>query len=83
MYGEEHPGIAFALNNLGETLREQGAYAEAETMLQTNFETFKQTLGLDHRNTQRVVETLVTLYTAWGKPEQAALYQAMLTEEAQ
>lgn len=81
LLGEKHPQVATTLRNFGALLIDQGAYAEAETMLQTSFETLKQTFGLDHRNTQGVIETFIALYTAWGKPDQAATYQAMRTQE--
>ncbi len=35
-------------------------------------------LGDSHDRTTKVVEFLAALYEAWGKPEQAAEYRAML-----
>ena len=50
-------------------------------MLLESFELFKQVHGLDHSDTRRVLDSLIALYTDWGKPEEAARYQAMRTEE--
>ena len=63
-------------------LTERGVYPEAETMLLASFEIFNQIHGLDHPDIREAIDAFMALYTAWGKPEEAARYRAMRTEEA-
>ena len=81
LFGDEHGRVGILVGNLGMLFMDQGAYTEAEPLLLTSIENLKQTLGLAHDQTQRFIESIITLYTTWGQPEQAATYRAMRTEQ--
>ena len=81
LLGEEHQRVAITQGYLGTLLVDRGAYAEAEPMLLASIETLKQAIGIANRQTQRYIESIITLYTAWEKPEEADRYRAMRTEE--
>ena len=54
-------------------------YADAESVLQTLFATMTDLHGEDHT---RTVAALIDLYDAWGKPKQAAEWQAKVGQES-
>jgi hypothetical protein len=58
--------------------RKQGRYAEAEPLLVSAQEGLARALGAEHRDTLRVVDELVRLYDAWGKPDKAARWRKRL-----
>jgi hypothetical protein len=57
-------------------------YEEAESQLLEGYEALRGALGEGSPGTRLALEALAELYEGWGKPEQAAEYQALL-EEAQ
>ena len=63
---------------LGACLQEQKRYGEAEPLMLEAFPVIKDTFGLGHPRTQAAVKRLVSLYEAWGKPDQAAQYKGLL-----
>ena len=69
---------------LGAALLGQKRYAEAEPLLVSGYEGLKERenkLPASKRgNYLSSVTSLVQLYTDWGKPEQAALWQQKLDE---
>lgn len=67
--------------NYGELLLGEERFAEAETPLLESYEGFMAARGIEFGNTRYTIELLVALYTAWGKPEKAAAYQALLPAE--
>jgi tetratricopeptide (TPR) repeat protein len=81
LLAEEHPQVVTSMSNLGIYLVNQGAYAKAALILLASFEALKQTRGPDNALTQEVISAFVTLYTALGKPKEAARYRAMRTDE--
>ncbi len=70
---------AFGMD-LGASLLALGSYAEAEQVLLESCDRLFDILGLKHRRSQRCMKALIDLYEAWGKPEKAAEYRALLEE---
>ncbi len=70
----------FAMN-YGELLLTEERFAEAEGPLEESYEGFMASRGIEFANTLYTIELLVALYTAWGKPEKADAYQALLPRE--
>ena len=70
----------WARSNLGECLTAMGRYSEAEAELQRASKGLAKAHGETHSKTRRALERLVALYEAWGKPDQAAEWQARLRE---
>ena len=64
--------------NYGSTLLKLERYDDAETHLTRGHEALRDFIGPEHRFTTGAIRLLVDLYTAWGKPEKAAEYQALL-----
>ena len=62
-------------------LRDRGAHAAAEALLLDVYATLHERYGDAHRETRSVVERLVALYEAWGRPAEAARYRSRLTAE--
>jgi non-specific serine/threonine protein kinase/serine/threonine-protein kinase len=69
--GADHVSTASSQQRLGMTLLKLARYAEAETHFLRSRSIREQRLGPTAGATQQVVANLVTLYTAWGKPEKA------------
>jgi serine/threonine-protein kinase len=70
--------IAASEGALGECLTTQKRYAEAEPLLQRGYATMKGVQGERGPLTLEAVRRLAALYQAWGKPAEAARYQAAL-----
>ena len=64
----------------GKCLIELGQYEEAEQQLITGVSLLEEALGAEHERTAVVINFLIDLYEAWGKPDKAAHYRAMLPE---
>ncbi len=77
----DHPFEAEAKSGLGACLAAQGRYAEAEPLLQEGYTLLVEKRSPRHANTRRALERLITLYREWGKPDEAARYQALLDAE--
>jgi eukaryotic-like serine/threonine-protein kinase len=74
--------MATMLGNLGDCLVAQARYAEAEPLLNESYTILKavnvpQSPGLDEAR-----QRLVSLYEAWGKPQEAARYRSQLSNPA-
>lgn len=65
---------------LGECLTAQQRYAEAEPLLLESYPVLKAKLGEQHARTVDALRRLVALYEAWGQPDKASDYRAMLIE---
>jgi serine/threonine protein kinase len=74
--------IPLAQRRLGSCLGAFGRYGEAESLLLDSYGAFREAFGDDDGRTGDVVLRLITLYTAWGKPEKAAEYRALLPDTA-
>ncbi len=55
-------------------------FDDAESVLLEAHGILQTTLGDENEQTTRVVGYLADLYDAWGKPEKAAEYRALLPE---
>ena len=62
---------------LGECLTSQKGYAEAEPLLLRSYATIKNIQGEHGPSTLEAARRLMTLYQSWGKPGEAARYQAV------
>ncbi len=56
-------------------LAKQGANEKAEPLLVPSYEIIVNTFGEDHPRSKAVRGRIVTLYEAWGRPEEAARYR--------
>jgi len=63
----------------GEMLRTAGRYKEAELHLLGGYHTLKERLGDGHPRALRSAGRLVTLYEAWGRPDEAQVWQTVLS----
>ena len=62
---------------LGGTLTALQRHAEAEPLLLAGYHTLRDTLGAQHPYTEHALERLIDLYGVWGKPGEAATYEAL------
>jgi eukaryotic-like serine/threonine-protein kinase len=77
-FAEESWQIASTRLLLGGCYMENKRYEEAEVLLVKAFPIIEKAFGLNHARTQAAVKSLVALYEAWGKPDKAAEYSALL-----
>ena len=61
----------------GEMLRAAGRYEEAELNLLGGYHALKEQLGDEHPRTRRSAGRLVTLYEAWGRPDEARQWRSV------
>jgi len=66
---------------LGACLKEEKRYPEAESLMLEAFPIIEKSFGIGHPRAQGAVKRLVDLYEAWGKPDRAAAYKAMVKVE--
>jgi serine/threonine-protein kinase len=78
-YTPQHPGAITLAGPIGECLIADGRYEDAEALLKECYEKCSQRGGPQHAWARESLGRLVKLYEAWGKPELAAEYQALLT----
>jgi serine/threonine-protein kinase len=64
---------------LGSCLAAQGRFAEAEPLLLGSYPILKADRGDGARYAPAALQRIVGLYTAWGRPERAAAYRALLS----
>ena len=72
------PSITLARIHLAESLTAQRKYGEAEMVLQAAYKDANEVQGAQHWRTKLAASELVKFYDAWGKPELAANYRALL-----
>ena len=71
-YGNsQHVDVLRACNNVGNVLRKQGKFVEAEPLLLQAFEGYKSSVGEHNLKTLRALENLGTLYENMGRFEDA------------
>ncbi len=68
---------------LGTSLAAQGRFAEGEAPLLKSYALFSRAFGPEDWRTQSAARALAGLYAAWGRPEEAATYQAVLSDAAE
>ncbi len=80
---ENHWSTGVYLGGHGKCLTELKRYTDAEAALLDAYGILDAALGAEHVRTIRVIKSLAALYDAWGKPEQAANYGALLPSRAE
>jgi non-specific serine/threonine protein kinase/serine/threonine-protein kinase len=78
-----HWSIASAVGLLGESLALQARYADAEPLLLNGFDGIARSPEAPPDRKRRAAERLAELYTAWGKPEDAAAWRSRLAPQEQ
>ena len=68
------------LENYGRCLIDAGRFEDAEKEVVADYEMLKTTLEPAHPLVRQSLELIVDLYEAWGKPDKAAEYRALLPE---
>jgi eukaryotic-like serine/threonine-protein kinase len=63
---------------LGSSLAAQGRFAEAEPLLLDGYSVLKAERGNGAAYAPAALQRIVQLYTAWGKPERAAVYRRLV-----
>ncbi len=71
----DHPDLTRARRQLGNLLVAGGRYADAEPLLLAAAQEREKRFGLAHANTRASAADLVRLYTAWGRPDEIAVWQ--------
>ncbi|XHR83485.1 MAG: FxSxx-COOH system tetratricopeptide repeat protein [Gloeotrichia echinulata GP01] len=69
--GDEHPHVAFSLNNLAALYYSQGRYSEAEPLLLEALELFRRLLGDEHPCVASSLNNLAALYHSQGRYSEA------------
>jgi len=77
---ETHFLRATANGALGEFLTTQARFPEAESFLLSSYESLKKSQAENSPRTRLALQRLVNLYEAWGKPDRAAPYRALLSD---
>jgi tetratricopeptide (TPR) repeat protein len=74
--------MATMLGNLGECLAAQARYAEAEPLLNESYTILKAVHVPQSPVLDEARQRLVSLYEAWGKPQDAARYRSQLPDSS-
>ncbi len=80
---EGHWYVPWIRSNYGQFLVVSKRFEEAEAQLERSYGEFMTALGARNEYTANAVRGLAMLYEAWGKPEQAARYRALLLKPAE
>jgi len=80
-FPDDHWQIANANSLLGGCLARLGRYGEAEKLLVKSYSLLKKQFGASHRRTVAALKRIIELYEAWGKPDKAEEYRALLKKE--
>jgi len=81
-YPEDHWEIATVKSLLGACLMEARRYGEAEPLLLESYPIIRSNFGGSHNRTIVALRRIVDLYNAWGQPQKAARFAAMLPDPA-
>ena len=71
----DHPSIAIAKGTLGECMGLQGRYKEAEVLLLESYNALLAKYPKSHPEAKEAQLRLISFYTSWGKPTEAARYK--------
>lgn len=78
-WGDNHPRVLMALNNLAELKRKTGHYAEAEALLLRSLKISARSFGMEHPSAAILLSNLALLYENMGNVSRAeSLYQRSL-----
>lgn len=78
--GAHHWRVAMGQSVHGSCLAGGGQFADAETLLVPSLGIIREARGDDAVYSRRAIERLVSLYDAWGKPEELRRYQTLLAD---
>ena len=78
---EGHVLTARAENLLGGILATRGRYAEAETLLVGSCSIIEASPAVSTEKKREAIESVITLYKAWGKSDRVAEWEAKLPEK--
>ncbi len=78
MFNDKNAMVVMARDHLGDALRGEGRFAEAESLLLAGYERFKVPNSITKRWRGHALIALVRLYDAEGRAEEAAKYRALL-----
>jgi Tfp pilus assembly protein PilF len=70
------------LAGMADLFQKEGRYGEAEAAMRRALDIRVKSFGESGRLTQKSIKALADLYTAWGRPAQAASYTARLKPAA-
>ena len=76
--GDHNGMVVMARTHLGDALRGEGRYAEAEPLLLAGYERFKVPNPVTKSWRDHALRSLVRLYEAEGRPGEVEKYQALL-----
>ncbi len=68
--------LARSKSLLGAVLERKGRFAEAEPLLLEGYEGLRDQLAPAHGDSRLALERIITLYSAWGRPQDVAEYRA-------
>ncbi|MEM1183432.1 MAG: serine/threonine-protein kinase [Planctomycetota bacterium] len=74
-FGEDHPDTLVSMILVANNLARLERFEEAEEIGLRGHRLFMQTVGPDHFGTQRARDALVSIYTRWNRPEDAARWR--------
>ena len=77
-YGADHWRTAWALSLEGASLSALDRFADAEPLLLQAYEILSSNAGARVSQVESALQYLADLYTAWGRPEDAARYSELL-----
>jgi tetratricopeptide (TPR) repeat protein len=79
MFDDKNAMVVMARDHLGDALRGQGRFKQAETLLLAGYERFKLPNSVTKLWRGHALTALVRLYEAQGRPDEAAKYRAILS----
>jgi tetratricopeptide (TPR) repeat protein len=71
LLGENHPSLAFSLNNLAQLRHSQGRYDEAEPLFEEALAIHQRLLGAEHPSVADSLNNLAALYGSQGRYSEA------------
>jgi eukaryotic-like serine/threonine-protein kinase len=80
VFPEDHWEIATIKSLLGGCLIAERRYREAEPLVLESYRIIESQFGDSHERTRAALRRIVDLYSAWGKPTQAARYKTLLAD---
>jgi thiol-disulfide isomerase/thioredoxin len=80
--GDEHPDTLAGMHNLARLYCDRSRYLEAEPLCLKAVELASHTLGESHPSAVKSLNLLISLYEAWGKPEEAGKWRGKLSQTA-
>jgi serine/threonine-protein kinase len=81
LLGPDHLQLAYAREGYASCLTKLGRYREAEENFLAAHASFQAVKGTQHMWTKLAARSFAELYEAWGKPDRAKPYRALLKSE--